>query len=456
MQLFELLSLILLPLTWLAAVLFNPQKYKWSAFLPLAAVIACVLQIIFEGFIQQMLLVYLLSVLLLLYGVFRLRKQNPAAGKKRVWRAAGVVLVSVLVAAAIVIPIVFAAVPSPTGPYPVSSAVFEWIDDTRPETLTIEPDDYRDLLVKLWYPAEKSGAAAVSGEQNAYPVLIFSHGYGMNVDDYALELEDIASHGYIIFAINHPYEASLVVYPDGREVGMSMEIVASLQSGEQEAINALLTQYQSSGEATAKQALFMRIDDMSWEMAESSMNTWVADTLFVLDKAEALSNGSETFAGRLDLENVGVFGHSFGGSVAGMVCLRDQRFKSGINMDGMLYGQQATQAALQVPFMEMTSGDIAADLNDYTYKRSDTWVYRVHINGAGHNSFTDLALNTSLQSQAELYACGTINPYQMRKIVSSYTIAFFDTYLKNGDAELLKGDDTSMPEAQFRIYAYGD
>ena len=36
-------------------------------------------------------------------------------------------------------------------------------------------------------------------------------------------LEDLASHGYVIAAIDHPYDAKCVAFPDGRTVPFSQE-----------------------------------------------------------------------------------------------------------------------------------------------------------------------------------------------------------------------------------------
>jgi DNA-binding Xre family transcriptional regulator len=58
-------------------------------------------------------------------------------------------------------------------------------------------------------------APAADGEPN-YPVLIFSHGRGGYRQHNTFQAEELASHGYIVAAIDHPYAASGVVFPDGR------------------------------------------------------------------------------------------------------------------------------------------------------------------------------------------------------------------------------------------------
>ena len=49
---------------------------------------------------------------------------------------------------------------------------------------------------------------------------------------------------------------------------------------------------------------------------------WAQDNSFVLDQVEELntSDPSGFFTGKLDLENIGIFGHSFGGASALQTC----------------------------------------------------------------------------------------------------------------------------------------
>jgi hypothetical protein len=81
----------------------------------------------------------------------------------------------------------------------------------------------------------------------------------MSVYDYTLKMEDIASHGYIIFGINHPYEASAVVYPSGRVIEMSENIIDSLKSEKQKKVNSLIEQYKDIQDTAAKADLIYRI-----------------------------------------------------------------------------------------------------------------------------------------------------------------------------------------------------
>jgi pimeloyl-ACP methyl ester carboxylesterase len=341
--------------------------------------------------------------------------------------------------------------PEPTGPYKVRVTSFEWVDQSRPETFTPDPNDHRDLMITVWYPAVISSSKV----QDIYPVLVFSHGWGMSVDTYRVQLADIASHGYVVFGIDHPYEAAMVDYPDGRTVTLSPDVLNSLKSDKQTEANILLEQYTAATDPVEKERLLRQLDKLNGEMSQSSMTIWTEDTLFVINKIEELNQHTATsiFSERLDLNRIGVFGHSFGGAIAGMVCLNDNRCKAGLNMDGMQFGEYeyAADGSLQQPFMEMTSEDMPSGMNDFMYNRTDNWMYRLRIIGARHNNFTDMPMYAPLFRETILISGGPIDPFRMKSIVAKYTLAFFDQYLKGIDSQLLRGTDSAFPEVIFQV-----
>lgn len=42
-----------------------------------------------------------------------------------------------------------------TGPYGVSETVFRWVDSSRLEVLTEDPNDFREVIALIWYPTER-------------------------------------------------------------------------------------------------------------------------------------------------------------------------------------------------------------------------------------------------------------------------------------------------------------
>jgi predicted dienelactone hydrolase len=139
------------------------------------------------------------------------------------------------------------------------------------------------------------------------PVLIFSPGGGMISELYTSQLEDLASHGYVVAAITHSYDGFVTVFPDGSHVAYDGRRRPQTPSVE--------------GKANLNQL------------------EWHADDIrAVLDEFSHVPS-SLPFAGRLDLARVGAFGHSFGGIVAARACQRDPRIKACLNQDGAIANQ---------------------------------------------------------------------------------------------------------------------
>jgi predicted dienelactone hydrolase len=242
-----------------------------------------------------------------------------------------------------------ATLPAPTGSFAVGKITVHWTDESRIEPLS-QNHEPRELMVDIWYPAEPSNGApvpyldtaayrralgengfreqfgdaseiikegvrthAVAGAPYALsakqsPVLIFSPGGGMVREVYAAQLEDLASHGYVVAAISHPYDAIVTIFPDGRQIAYSNQRWPKPPSLEGEA----------------------NLNQLEWH---------ANDIRFVLDElSRANATGSTTlpFAGRLDLDHVAAFGHSFGGIAAAHACQIDRRLKACLNEDGVV------------------------------------------------------------------------------------------------------------------------
>jgi hypothetical protein len=138
------------------------------------------------------------------------------------------------------------------------------------------------------------------------PVLIFSPGGGMVREVYAAQLEDLASHGYVVAAISHPYDAIVTVLSDGRHINYDQKRWPTTPSFE--------------GESNLNQ-LEWHTDDIRFVLDE-------------LSRSNEINSSSLPFAGHLDLSQAGAFGHSFGGIAAAPACQEDQRIKACLNQDG--------------------------------------------------------------------------------------------------------------------------
>ena len=241
------------------------------------------------------------------------------------------------------------SLPAATGRYPTGRVAFQWIDENRPELETRDPDDRRELLAYVFYPAEAPNnvplasympeadvmlpywkddltnrlralrahsrdAVALALGRTRFPVVIFAPGGGQKALAYTTLLEDLASHGYVVAAIEPPYNAPAMQFPNGKTIGR----LAPADRGWEEP----------------------KTRDDQPRIYEQMVLHWARDMSFVLDRLTELNNASEgLFAGRLDVGRVGAFGHSRGGQAAGTVRLLDRRFRGAINLDGNIRGR---------------------------------------------------------------------------------------------------------------------
>src|SRR5207245_2749225 len=117
------------------------------------------------------------------------------------------------------------------------------------------PQDRREVVAQTWYPTETPGppvpyfeaqgrlpayvdpfpalfygdfdkvdthasaSPPVSAERATWPVLLFLPGWGSPREDYSALCADLASRGYVVVALSHPYESAVSVLAPGRVVG---------------------------------------------------------------------------------------------------------------------------------------------------------------------------------------------------------------------------------------------
>jgi dienelactone hydrolase len=376
--------------------------------------------------------------------------------------------------------------PAPTGRHQVGRASFEWVDLARAELYSANPADRRELVVWVWYPAAPSpGAeraaylpepwapagqllgldaaglrshavegAAVADEQSSYPVLVQSQS-GFPPLLLAAITEELASHGHVVVGVNHTYETAVTVFADGRVVPMSPAAVAGLLGGSQ------------AGPYQEQFAQRAAVCDYK-----------AADLASVADQLEQLaSDAAGPLGGRLDLNRLGGFGHSFGGNAALQWCRNDRRCRAAANLDGALWTEVgrvgldrpvlqvlAEHPQLALSGAEAVKAGMVTDAAAYDTEKAITFGgwrtvqqqgrpgYSVQVKGAGHLSFLDVGL---LPSQGEgpvkaMLAATSIEPRRMWRITCDLLLAFFATHLGEAATQpLLQGPSGDYPELSF-------
>jgi predicted dienelactone hydrolase len=189
---------------------------------------------------------------------------------------------------------------------------------------------------------------------------------------------------------------------------------------------------------------------------------WMDDTKFVVSQLQRLNatDPSGRFTGRLDMQQLGMFGHSFGGAQALQFCHDVPQCKAGIDLDGAPYGS-VVQDGLKQPFMfilsdhgrelsDPASRKILADIHSI-YDRLPNGRLLITIRGANHFSFSDQMLVKShlLINLLRIAGFARLDGRRGLAITAEYVHTFFDVYLKGAPPSLLTNISRQYPEVEF-------
>lgn len=370
--------------------------------------------------------------------------------------------------------------PEPTGDYPIGTKYLQFMDQSRPEPFTSDPYDNREITVRVWYPAEPKKDAEwapyllnaeeivrifglpssfthirthsipdlpVSMLERTFPVLIFNHGWGEHFSQNTVLMEELASHGYIVFSIAHHYEVKFSFYPDGTYITVdpSSERFRRLMDEQQNPEAFAIFERMFSAKTHEEQEDIFRDGNrlMPISLVESP-RLWSDDVSFLIDELEKLNQSDTVFKGKLNLEKLGILGMSMGGIASALVCTKDERCKAAINMDGGIYGD-LIDLKIPLPFMYMNS-ERYRGYDNLFLNHVDNAAYNITIKEADHQNFSDLSI---LDPSAPLI--GEIDGYRMLEILNDYTRAFFDKHLRGIDSALLSEPSPEYPEVRLSV-----
>jgi predicted dienelactone hydrolase len=282
--------------------------------------------------------------------------------------------------------------PEPTGPHPVGLTTLHLLDTSRPDPW-VPGVDARELLVSVWYPAESASGepagyltpaeselllaadrvpgvppdvlstvrthARVDAEpaRRGLPLVVLSPGFTKPRAVLTSLGEDLASHGFLVAAIDHTYEAAGTSFPDGR--------VATRLAGAGVPHDLAFWLKLKHGRAT----------DVSFVLDELTRTGWSATS------------------------RIAMVGHSVGGASAIPVLLADSRVRAGIDVDGST-DVPIPAGGLAKPFLflgrqsqyDPANGTPAAASWQRDWPHLTGWKGWFVVAGAAHHSFTDLGL----------------------------------------------------------------
>jgi predicted dienelactone hydrolase len=258
-------------------------------------------------------------------------------------------------------------------------------------------------------------------------VIVLEPGLGPTIADYTSLAEDLASRGYVVIGLNPTHSAAISVV-GGRVIAQ----------------NALGTIAENASPEEARR------------QGDALVAVWAADDRFAIDQAAKLNADSAGgFAGMLDLQHIGLLGHSFGGAAALEASRLDTRVAAAADIDGWPYGV-VVRSGLNRPVL-LVSSEAGSDAAGPGAQTADAALaaivagapkgFSVSIDGARHFNFTDSAVTFSPVERLT-GVLGTINGARGLQVTSAYLAAFFDQTLKGRASPLLEGASEAYPEVR--------
>lgn len=335
-------------------------------------------------------------------------------------------------------------IPNPSGQYSIGTRYQIIEDDQRLELYTEDTTDTRKFVVRMWYPTDNildkerskwlgdtdisrelaksiglpffaldqtadvlSNAysfAPISDASDTYPVVIISHGWGGFMSLHTDLAEELASRGYFVISIDHTY-------------------------------GSVISQFIDENVLQNKDALPDRTDPGFLEAAHQLVYTYAGDvsrTLDYLEENNQLTSFS-FFKGRLDLEHIGVIGHSTGGGADVAVALNDMRIDALLGLDAWVepINQSEIEKGLTIPAMFLRSetweeGPNNVNLYDLINRSPQAALYQ--INQTTHSDFTMAYMFSPLTSMIGF--TGSLDSDYLIDMQKDIMNLFFDEHLK--------------------------
>ena len=275
----------------------------------------------------------------------------------------------------------------------------------------------RTVTLEIWYPED----------EGIYPLIVFSHGAGGVLESNASTCMNLASNGYVVAAIAHPYQAAFVKDVNGKITTVDPEFMSGV-----------MTDNGSDDPAHEVKV---------YEMQKEWLTVRTGDINFVLDTIlRRAEEQDEAPFDRIDPEKIGLFGHSLGGAAVVAVGRQREDISAVIDLEGTMLGEYQgyvdgkhtyCEESYPLPLLDVNSRQV------YELAKSDTKEQYVNfyvgehaedfreivVEDAGHMNFCDLAVASPLG--ARLLGTGKTNAWKCLANINELVLNYYNYYLKD-------------------------
>ena len=303
----------------------------------------------------------------------------------------------------------------PTGRFPVGVQWRRLTDPARRNRYEVSTNS--SFMVSIWYPAipragqvpalvwdprlwpyfatHASMDAPGATDGAPYPVVLYSHGFQNDRGSASEKGPELASHGYVVVAVDH-YDSNGSVFPDG-----------------------------SYYKATSP------------SLDETGLQDRVADGLFVLSELSRWNREDPVLAGKLNTDAVAAMGFSFGGVTSAELARIESRCKVAVLLDpAPWYPTQLSSSGIRKPLLQINAFD-SDEAALYNRATTDAIWFKirgsVHLSMGGHD-YEWSGTPSYLRDVREA-----------RRTVNAHALAFLNRHLKGLEAPLLDAPSNAFP-----------
>ena len=357
----------------------------------------------------------------------------------------GSIVALVLVAVLIIPKILFTdyeGLPT-TGQYGVKQASAILTDESRLETFETD-GSHREVPVYFFYPDVETTTAKAENTDNTFPLVIFSHGafgyYQSNASTYL----ELASHGYVVISLDHPYHSFFTKDTAGKTITVNPQFMQEVMY-----INESTTTEQEIIELS-HEWLKLRTDDMNFvldsikEAKQQGIQKELPKEWFLAKDASSKEEILNILA-MTDMEHIGLMGHSMGGAASVTVGRTRTDVDAVIDLDGTMLGEQFGYQDGEYDFYDEAYPVPLLVVNNEPHHFEGEEVQMLYVNrfvlanavdakytyfkGSGHMNFTDLPLFSPVL--AGMLGVGEVDAEECVVKMNQLILDYFNCYLKN-------------------------
>ncbi|MEM9773049.1 MAG: hypothetical protein AAF902_00605 [Chloroflexota bacterium] len=274
----------------------------------------------------------------------------------------------------------------------------------------------------------------ISTNETDYPIVFYSPGAGTFIMQSTTLCCDLASKGYVVIAVGHPSYLGDLRLENGAFINEYAEFDQFFRNGIKSIIKVVRKHKLLKKDRMLSDAEFdalaqtLYVEDMKGTYINQCAIRASENLQNILDKVEQINAGEveSQFEGKFRLSlGVGVTGHSLGGATAAQFCKDDERAVCGINMDGIIFGEDPFMDVAK-PFLFMGTR-LAWNLARQLYTNNSAESYFVEIAETAHFGYTDLLFGARQVNL--LRVLGKRDMYDFRRVITDFHLGFFDKYL---------------------------